>query len=411
MMKAIAIRAGLLAALLLAAGCVVQDTRPQPKIQPAQAQRQIPDDERLDVVVHAFDPGIPQELADDEDALARKRIYPDLRRAESRYFAVLLRNTLESSAQWGAVRVAPETVEFIDLRVNGRIVESDGKRLQLEITAQDAAGRVWLDRKRYEGEADLGSYKTDAALKARDPFQNLYSTIANDLVAARGRLDRTQLTELRRVTELSFARDFAPEAMAGYLTTDTRSKPQLLRVARLPAANDPLAVRLDRIRERDAGVVDTLSGYYESFADSMQESYGSFRRTSYEEVEKEERARSSARARTVLGAAAVAASILAPGGCSSNTSCRLESAARYGGAMGGVASILSGIRKYADARTHAQSFRELASSFQAEVAPQVVDVEGRSLRLSGTAEEQYKEWRKLLREFHEQETGPATAGP
>jgi hypothetical protein len=92
---------------------------------------------------------IPQELADDEDALAKKRIYPDLRRAESRYFAVLLRNTLESSAQWGAVRVAPETVEFIDLRVNGRIVESDGKRLQLEITAQDAAGRVWLDRKRF----------------------------------------------------------------------------------------------------------------------------------------------------------------------------------------------------------------------------------------------------------------------
>jgi hypothetical protein len=324
---------------------------------------------------------------------------------------VLLKDTLESSAQWGAVRVAPETAEFIDVRVSGRILESNGKHLGLEITAKDAAGRTWLDRKRYDAEPDLGSYKTDAALKARDPFQNLYSTIANDLVAARDRLDRAQLTELRRVAQLSFAQDFAPEAMAGYLTTDTRAKPPLVRVVRLPAENDPVAVRLDRIRERDAGVVDTLSGYYESFAESMQESYGSFRRTSYEEVEKEERARSSARARTVLGAAAVAASILAPGGCNSNSSCRLESAARYGGAAGGVASILSGIRKYADARTHAQSFRELASSFQAEVAPQVVEVEGRSLRLTGTAEEQYREWRKLLREFHEQETGPATAGP
>ena len=410
-MMRVARLAGGLAALLLATGCVVQDTRPLPKIQPAQALRQIPDDERLDIVVHAFDAGIPKDLAEDEDALAKKRIYPDLRRAEARYFAVLLKNTLESSAQWGAVRVAPETAEFVDVRVSGRILESNGKYLSLEITAKDAAGRTWLDGKRYEAEPDLGSYKTDAALKARDPFQNLYSTIANDLVAARDRLDRAQLTDLRRVTQLRFAQDFAPEAMAGYLTTDPRTKPPLVRVARLPAANDPVAVRLDRIRERDASVVDTLSGYYESFAESMQESYGGFRRTSYEEVEKEERARSSARARTILGAAAVAASILAPGGCNSNTSCQLESAARYGGAAGGVASILSGIRKYADARTHAQSFRELASSFQAEVAPQVVDVEGRSLRLTGTAEEQYKEWRKLLREFYEQETGPAVAGP
>ena len=29
-----------------------------------------------------------------------------------------------------------------------------------------------------------GSYKTDAALKIRDPFQNVYSSIANDLLAA-----------------------------------------------------------------------------------------------------------------------------------------------------------------------------------------------------------------------------------
>ena len=48
------------------------------------------------MVVHSFDPGIPADLAADEDALAKKRIYPDLRKAEARYFAVMLRNTLES---------------------------------------------------------------------------------------------------------------------------------------------------------------------------------------------------------------------------------------------------------------------------------------------------------------------------
>jgi hypothetical protein len=44
----------------------------------------------------------------------------------------------------------------------------------------------------------------------------------------------------------------------------------------------------------------------------------------------------------------------------------------------------------------------------------VVDVEGRTLKLTGTAEAQYAEWRKLLHELYEEETGlvdqPSAAG-
>jgi hypothetical protein len=399
-------RAGVLLLVALLAGCVVQDTRPQPKLEATQAVREIPADERLDVVVHSFDPGIPDSLAADEDALAKKRIYPDLRRAESRYFAVMLRNTLEGSAQWGAVRAAPDSVQFVDVAITGRIIESTGKRLVLEITARDAAGRTWLDARRFEGDADIGSYKTDAALKARDPFQNVYSQIANELLLARDRLAAADLRELRQVSELQFAQDIAPDALGGYLRSDAAKKPALVRVARLPAQDDPVAQRVQRIRERDAAVVDTLDGYYAGFAEQMQLSYGEFRRTSFDEIDKEDRARSSARARTILGAAAVAASIFVPSSCSSNATCNLESVARYGAAAGGVASFLSGLKKYADAKTHAQSFGELARSFQSEVTSQVVDVEGRSLKLTGSAEEQYREWRKLLREYQAPDAGP-----
>ena len=37
----------------------------------------------------------------------------------------------------------------------------------------------------------------------------------------------------------------------------------------------------------------------------------------------------------------------------------------------------------------------------------VVEVEGRTLQLKGTAEEQYTEWRRLLKELYENETGVA----
>jgi hypothetical protein len=395
----------------LAAGCVVHETRPLPKINATQADRDIPQDELLDVAVHEFDPGIPPAIAKDEQALNKKRIYPDIRRAESRYVATMLRSTLEASGQWGAVRVIPEGVQFVDVQVWGKITESTGAKLALRLTVKDSTGRVWINNKRYESSADTGSYRTEAALKARDPFQNVYSEVANDMLAVREALVVQGRRDIRRVTQLEFARDLAPQAMDGYLDHDQVG---LLKIARLPATDDPVSTRIDRIRERDTGVVDTVNGYYANFADQMSDSYGQWRRASFEEIEKEERTLNKARTRTYLGAAAILASVFVPQQCGAyDYNCRrVEGAVRTAGAIGGAASILSGLKKYSDARTHAQALKELSESFQNEVAPQVVDVEGRTLRLTGTAEEQYREWRKLLHEMYMEENGSAgTAVP
>jgi putative sterol carrier protein len=386
---------------------MVQETRPPPKIAAVQATQQIPQDELLDVGIRVFDPGIPADKADDEEALAKLRIYPELRKAEARFLPTQLRQTLETSAQWGAVRVVPDIAEFVDVLVTGTIVQSSGKYLALDITARDSAGRIWIANKRYESVADIGAYKTEAAMKARDPFQNVFSLIANDLVAARDKLTAADRSDVHRLTSLRFARDLAPEAVGEFATKD--AKTDVLKVTRLPAAEDPFVQRVERIRERDDAVTDTVNGYYANFADSMRAGYGSWRQTSLEEIEKEERARSSARLRTGLGAAAVLASIFVPDQCRPDDyQCRnVQSAARTAGTVGGVAAVLSGIKKFSDARIHAQALKEVSQSFEAEVAPQVIDVEGRTLRLTGSAEDQYREWRKLLREIYLQDAGGA----
>jgi hypothetical protein len=398
----------LLAVIGALAGCVVQDTRPLDKVDATQAVREIAPEERLDVVVHNFDPGIPESLAADEEAMAKKRIYPDLRKAEARYMPTLLRATLEETAQWGAVRVIPSSADFVDVIVSGTLVDSNGGFLAIDISAVDAAGRTWIRNKRYSSLVDLGAYKTQASLKARDPFQNVYSEIANDLVAARDRLTALDREGIRRVANIKFAADLAPEAMAGMTAVD---KNGVTQVVRLPAEGDPTLGRIERIRERDTAVVDTVNDYYASFADNMDDSYDSWRQTSFSELEKEMRARSAARTRTVLGAAALLAAIFAPNSCSTYDSCRINNAARTAGTMGGIAAVLSGIKKYADARTHADALKELTLSFQSEVAPQVVEVEGHTLRLTGTAEDQYREWRKLLKQLYLEETGNAAAPP
>lgn len=394
--------------LLVLGGCVVNETRPQPKLQAVQAKQQIPQAELLDVGIRAFDPNIPAAIADNEEALDKRRIYPDIRKAESRLLPARLKATLESSGQWGAVRVVPEGVKFVDVLITGRIIESSGARLELEVDVVDATGRVWINDKLYVGDADLGSYKTDAAMRVRDPFQNVYVQIANDLLLARDQLAANERREVRSVAQLRFAQDLDPRSFNGYLQGDAAGR---TRVSRLPATDDPALARIERIRERDAAVIDTLDGYNEQLSEGLFESYAGYRRTSREAIEKEEKARAQATTRTVLGAAAVLASIFVSSQCgSTDYNCqRIEDAVRYGGGAGGVAAVMSGIKKFADAKTAAQEVKELARSFENEASAQVVEVEGRSLKLTGTAEEQYREWRRLLADLYREETGRSTA--
>jgi len=405
-MKLKLLAAAALAIPMLLAGCVTSEVKPIPKVAAKQATVHIPEAELLDVGIRVFDPGIPKNIENDDEALAKKRIYPDLRKAEARYMPTLLRATLEETAQWGAVRVIPATADFVDVIVTGKVVDSNGGFMAVDITAVDAAGRVWLKDKRYSSLVDLGAYKTTAALKARDPFQNVYSEIANDMVVIRDKLSALDRENIRKIASLRFAQDLAPDAMAGMTAVD---KNGITQVARLPAEGDPTLGRIERIRERDTAVVDTVNDYYASFAESIDDSYDSWRQTSFTELEKEMRAKSSARTRTVLGAAALIASIFAPNSCSTYDACRINDAMRTAGTMGGIAAVLSGIKKYADARTHADALKELTLSFQAEVSPQVVEVEGHTLRLTGTAEDQYREWRKLLKQLYLEETGAAAA--
>ena len=164
-------------------GCV-KETRPLPLKQAAQATTEIPSDQLLDVGVHIFNPGIPKEVEDDPDLADKTRIYPDIRKAEARYFAMQLRDTLEGTGNWGTARVVPATVMNFDVTVDGRIVESTGTTLKLAITATDAAGSIWIDSKEYEGLADTRAYK-EGYTADRDPFENVYVAIADDLLAMR----------------------------------------------------------------------------------------------------------------------------------------------------------------------------------------------------------------------------------
>ncbi len=398
----------LLAGALPVAGCV-KETRPLPILQATQATSEIPADQLLDVGVHILDPGVPKEVEDDPDMADKLRVYPDIRNAEARYIAMELRNTLEDTGHWGTARVVPASVNSFDLTIDGKIIESNGARLKLEITARDATGKLWIDKKEYEGVADTRTYR-DGYSAGRDPFENVYVLIANDLLAARNARPPGDVANIRKVSEMRFAADFAPVAFSQYLAQNKKTGEY--KVLRLPAEDDVLVQRIKQIRERDYGMIDTVSENYAAFSERLEEPYSSWRRYTYDEITAEEKLKAQARNRMIMGAAAVAAAIFVPDSCSGGSNCqRAVDAARYGGMAGGVAAVISGYKKNEEAKIHTDSLKEISGSFQTEAAPLVVDVEGRTLRLTGTAEEQYAEWRRLLHELYKEETGLVPTTP
>ncbi|PZN35187.1 MAG: hypothetical protein DIU71_00600 [Proteobacteria bacterium] len=386
-------------ALVALGGCVVHETRPLPRVAAVKATAEVPPEQLLDIGVHLFDPNIPADEAQQE----KQRIFPEVRKAEARYVAMQIRNTLESTGHWGQVRVLPAGADALDVQVKGKILESTGMKLELEVAVADATGREWF-RKVYEQPADTRSYH-DSSGQVRDPFQNLYSNLANDILAYRERLAAADIENVRRVSELRFAAELAPYAFADYLSADRRTG--VYQVTRLPADDDPLMIRMDRIRERDYALLDTVNEHYALFADNMSEPYTNWRRYSYTELEAEHEARRAATTRKLLGAAAIIGGLVA--GSESGT--YVGQAAATAAVFGGAYAIKSGFDKGAEVKMRAESVRQLGQSFQAEVQPMVVEVEGRTLQLQGTAEEQYREWRRLLKELYENETGLQVEAP
>jgi len=378
----LAVGLGLLAAVVLAA-----PSSALPPVQAIQARGEIPEEQLLDVGILLFDPGLP---ADDPGALEDQGIYPDVRRAEARYLALQLMDTLQSTGQWGAVRLVPAEVEAVDLLIAGTILESTGRKLALEIRAADAAGRPWLKRK-YKELADPRAYRDDEQAMGREPFQNLYNHVANDLLEARRKRSPEELTALREVTALRFAAELVPAAFADYLEVDRKGRTVL---ARLPAADDPLLARIYEVRQRDQMFIDLLTEHYANFRAQMAEAYDDWRKFSYQEEEAQAKLKREARLAKILGAVGIV------GGAMSK-----DRGVRDVGVIGGTLAVQAGMAKSQEAKIHVEALRELAASFDAEVAPMLIELEGQTVRLSGSVEAQFAEWRRILRRMFVTETG------
>lgn len=373
------------------AACSTTSVKTTEYVQVVRDTAPMPEDLLLDVGVTVFDPGIDEIDEDDLD-----RISPEIRNAEARYAPYLLAETLQRSGNWGVVRVLPNETTTMDVYLHGQILQSDGEGMVVDVTVRDSSGAIWYT-KTYEEHISKFNYEPTQR-QANDPFQVVYNSIANDLLAWRkSRVGEERIREIRTISELQFARNFAPELFEQYLTVDNRG---IARVARLPAENDPAMQRILEIRQRDNLFVDTVQDYYATYARQMRVPYDSWRQQSYEATMELDQLEAAARRRFIGGAAAIVAGIA--GATSSNA------AVQTGGLVGvgaGAYMIKSGFDKNAEAQIHIAALQELGESLEREVAPKAIELDDRTVMLTGTVEQQYSQWRELLIEIYEAETG------
>ena len=344
----------------------------------------------LDIGIPTLNDGL--YLSDDDDL-----VFPEVRYAESIYFANQLAKMLEKSGGWGAVRVIPNDEVVTDVFIKGVILHSDGERLSLEISVSDISGREWFSKK-YTKVAGRLAYDRKMRSSLGDPFQNVFTQIANDMLITREQLADENVEQLRSISELKFAEKFSPKAFSEYMKTDKKG---VTRLERLPAKEDSLLQRVTKIRQRDYIYIDTMQDYYDSFSQQMHFAYQDYRAATYDSVVRSRQLDRQGNKRIIAGIGSILAGIY--GRTQAET--RLASDAGSATAAVGGFILKSGLEKKQQAASFDESIAEMGSSLESEIAPQVIALEDQTITLTGTVRAQYDQWQSLMEKIYIKERG------
>ena len=320
----------------------------------------------LNVSIAVFEPGVPADPLEQR----RLEVLPNIREVEAVLLPFMLRQTLVETDEWGAVRVLPAPDPAAELLVSGEIVRSDGSALELRIRATDAGGLEWLD-KVYVSAAATAIGQNSAPVDLYG-YQALFESIAEDLRVARTLLDDRALSNVIDISFLRYAYELAPSVFGGYL----RNEPDgTFAIQRLPATDDPMSERIERVREVEYQLIDTVDAQFQELQAEIGSIYDLWldyrRQVAQFESNEAERVQTSA-----------------------------SNAPR-----GSYEAIRSLYDNYRLARMQEQRRDDRAQAFSNEVGPTVERIESRVTELENWLVQQYEEWRRILAEMFARETG------
>ncbi|MGD9157841.1 MAG: hypothetical protein PVG39_05510 [Desulfobacteraceae bacterium] len=387
-----------LSAIFLNSCTTYQKVKPDSFVVPlSTAEAEVAEDELLDVRIKVFNPGKLPSSKNESLGLSEK-----IREAEALFIPVQLKKTIQKTGCWGAVRVGPEESSGDEVIVSGTILESNGEELRLKVDVHDATGKQWFKREYKCVVSDTGYEKTME--NDSEAFQNIYNRISNDLLEYRKTMTAEQALEIRRIAEMKFAQELAPDAFSGYLKEGKRNK--IMVIDRLPSEDDQMLSRVRRLRERDYMLIDTLDTHYENLHHEMNEAYTNWRKTRLNEINLIREVDSSKNKQRAKGVLMILAGAIAGAVMDNNNASNTATAVVVGAAAAsGISAIARAEQIAQESQVNKAALEELGISFEAEVEPFVVDLEGETVELTGSAGEIMGKWRQALAKLYRIETG------
>ena len=315
----------------------------------------------LELGIAVFDQGLDQAAGDNS-------VFPSIRKAESLLLPVTLASMLKASGAVSIVRVVHSAQVQLPLLLEGKIRRADGAVLELALTLRGADAGLLLDRV-YRDEAEVADYPVQSG---KDPFDDVYRAIANDVQAALAALTPARRDALRRLALMRFAASLAPATFSRFIDSDARGRYTL---ASFPADDDPMLRRLNRLRRQDQLFIDSVDEQYAELRDEVAQSYALWREYAFELQRYGQSYRAGAAGR--------------------------RSTAR----RGSYAAMQQVYASYRKVKIQEQDLRGLVEGFGGESLETVLEVDDGIVRLRGSVARRYEEWRRILARIYALESG------
>ncbi|WP_237738547.1 hypothetical protein [Idiomarina xiamenensis] len=363
----------------------------------------------LDVAVPVFNPGFPIDADSghiDYDELGEMDIWPQLRRAEAKRFAIQTKHALQDTKAFGSVNNVPSTDTTADLFVLGTINHSDSEVVTITVMVIDSAGTILGER---EFEHTVSQYFfRDQQNQDKNPYEPVFSQIGDYVYDLVTQLPDTQKQRIKQTTLVRYAQYYSPEAYDSYVSRQLKrydgQQYYQYSLNGLPAEDDPMFQRIQNLRAQDLLFVDRMQDQFEVFDKETEDAYRQWQKETLPEAVRAREARAERNTKAALGIGlGVLAAVLG-----NNSSSTATAVARTAGAIGSVWLLKDAYKANENLKVARTVIDEMGQGLDLNLSPTVMEFDDKSVELTGTASEQYEQWKAHLRKIYALEQTPDT---
>ena len=360
----------------------------------------------LEILIPVFNGGI-EKLSEEE-----KETFSDLRRAESIFFANLLKDKIEERGVFANPKVMPSNRAAADIYVNAEILKSNGYELQLKVEFQDSRNKILIPKSRGKNKVSKlrnkngiysfkcnvdcrANYKNNPRLNGKTQFDRIFSAVAKDLELV-VRTNERDLNLIQKTKEIRFAQTLSPERFQDYTSTKRKGGRYIHTLEYYPDSLDPMFMRSQSIRSAEQMFIDESQKYINEHANKKKfiEQYELWQEQSgiAEETRLAAQAKQTGNA---IGGILLLALAVAAGSDNAD--------AAVAGGVAATALFTRAARFGKEAETHKAAIKELEMDVSNIFVEQNIEFEDAVFEARGSVGDQFIAYKEHLKKIYEKE--------